>query len=192
MSETTVATHPRTRKNYKFTIEVGDDKGRNPLFGPAHQQLRGRWSRELMIGTISGKQALSKMPDVPGLYIEVNTEKKAARIYDPLAEPKNKKLLDTVTPLFKEIVGEDGRPWEPIIRTSMTETELKTWTYYCWRMVNDNNPCARLIDGELPETIEDVLELPGQTRIEHFNTVNRQRRTLEGAKEAEEKEGYFR
>lgn len=148
----------------RFTVEIGDELGRNLLWPMTQQVLRGRWSKSALIGR-GGLPELLKFPDMPGIHIEVDATQKRARIYDPLANPANVNLLREIEPLYEKISGGKGRPEEEQV-FDLDPTALKSWLFWLKRTVDDGK--ARCVQCTLPK-MQEIEALPGKTLIEPFN-----------------------
>lgn len=169
-------------------IEVGDDKNRNPQFPPLKMVTRGRWGRDVLVGT-TGRNELMNIPEIPGIYLEINTSRRAARLYDPLSLPQHAKTLELLRDPYRRLIGNEGKPWDEIVRVDLNDTDCKTWLYWMARLVESHK--ARVVEGRLP-TLAQIAKLPGNTRIEVFNSSSRARKTLEAAQAYHAREGYTR
>ena len=169
-------------------IEVGDDKNRNPQFPPLKLVLRGRWGRDVLVGT-TGRNELMSIPEIPGIYLEINTARRAARMFDPLTLPRYEKTLEELRDPYRRLIGSEGKPWDDVVRTALNDTDLKTWLYWMARLVQSFK--ARVVEGLLP-SLPEIEPLPGKTRIELFNASSRGRKTREDAQAYYAREGYTR
>lgn len=89
----------------KFTVEFGDDHGRNFRFGSLKQTLRGRWSNSEIAGRPGGGPQigtkLTGLPDIPGLHLDVDCKASTYRLWDPLEQPGNEGLKQNILAVIK-------------------------------------------------------------------------------------------
>lgn len=152
----------------RFTIEMGDELAHNVFWPMTKQVLRGRWSRMAMIGR-GGMPELLKMPDWPGIRVEVNVATRTARIYDPLAakDARTEQLVREISPLYAKINGSEGRPWDEQTYPDLNATDLKSWLFWMKRIVVDGK--AVEVQCTLPK-MEGIESMPGKILIEPMNS----------------------
>lgn len=85
----------------KFTVEFGDAYGRSFMFGTLKTRIRGRFSIAEMMARPGGGpnvgQAMSQMPTIPGVHLDVNCKTGEFRLWDPLEQPGSERLRDQIT-----------------------------------------------------------------------------------------------
>lgn len=153
----------------EIEIELGDDRNRVFAWGPTMAILRGAWSRK-NLRSDELVEELATMPDIPGMRIIVNVERKLAVIYDPLALDAHKELCQEIQRHIKARFRRDEGPEKEDKRQGMDADDLKTWLYGMRRRVDAKQ--ARVTKGELPP-LEVIDKLPGRTRIEMYNSSSR-------------------
>jgi hypothetical protein len=157
------------------TIEIATKKNSNLLFGPNMERLRGRWSRTNLKGGKSMHAALAEMPDIPGLYLTVDTTKRLLVVSDPLLETKDGKELNRRLELhLEQFESQFGRMRaKPRVETEdATDEQIKTWLYWFRRLIN--NEQARVVSGDVPE-LKDFAKMPGKVVAEPFNILSDKR-----------------
>lgn len=162
----------------KVTIELGDSRNRQFLFKVTGDVLRGRWSKANLRCDGEINEDTGKLPDViPGLCIELDARRMTAKIFDPLALPKNAELLAVVQKKLKIALNHVEGPERERNFQLRNETQVKTWLWAMRQLVDgapidydqDNQPVgggpqARVVSGTLP-TAEEIERLPGKTQI---------------------------
>jgi hypothetical protein len=149
-------------------------------YGPVNTQffcklfkavLRGKWSSVGLTGQTSALN-LTSMPEIPGIHIAVDLKRKRIRALDPLAWAEHEETLARANAIRSFITGYEGRPWDDMVISNATDTEIKT---ALWEMANwVKAKKANVIAGHLPPP-EKVLELDGGliVRTEDMRTGER-------------------
>lgn len=175
----------------EITIEIGDDRNRRFLWAPTKQELRGRWSR-VNLKPDEATDELSRLPDIPGVHVTVDTRAMVLKITDPLNEPRNAELSRQLSALLKELFRSNNGPEKDKVYNKATPTQVKTWLYWMRRMVDGApeefvkgrrvaGPYAKVVVGKLPE-LEDIAALPGKTAVENYNASARATKFIEDRK----------
>ena len=159
----------------KIVIEVGDNQNSNIMFNPHRKELRGRWDRHrLPAGTTSVDKGLLAVESLPGARIEVDTETKIARIYDPLKEdPEWAAKMPGINAVLK-IALDNANGFAPFETQVMelNDDGLATWVYWMKRLVQSKK--AWLHEGStFPEQ-----NPPGRIRVDFFNYGQKRARYL--------------
>lgn len=158
-----------------FTVELGDEKNRNfmsPLFG--ERTLRGRWSMQNQKGGHPDDTFLD-MPNLPGMYITVNTEQRLIELTDPLASPRHKALLEKARRVCKARFNKRYGPDKGVRIDNASEDELKNACYWVRRLLDARQ--ATVVSGAVPE-MKAIVEMPGSITFEKYDQregINRQR-----------------
>lgn len=158
----------------EVTIEIASDQNNSVQFPPTMEILRGRWANSNVLVGQSARNELSRMPDIPGIHIQVSVRQRQARLYDPLAEQPD--LVRKINDCYKVIEGKEGGPMKDRTIKDMTPDDIKTWLFWMARTVEAGQ--ARVVKGTLP-SLAEIADLPGKTRIEQFNQSARKRKFLE-------------
>ena len=160
---------PAPRISPEIEIEFGDSRNRVFAWGPTMEILRGKWTRT-NLNSDELVEELAAMPDIPGMRIRINYDRRRAVVYDPLALPENKPLADKISALIKERFRRNEGPAQPVERNDMDKDDLKTWLFWMVRRVKGK--AAVLTAGELP-SYEEIEKLPGKTRIAFYDSSSR-------------------
>lgn len=159
-------------KPFMFLIEVATNHNNSILWPVNQRKLRGRWDRDKFPRGSVTDDEFSKMPNpIPGMYIEVDSAKRMARIFDILGDenPKVQSILKRIEEVIKASgVADRARigPDKTETLTKLDDNELKTWAYYARRFLD--NRCVEIKKGAVP-TMEEIEALPGLTRREIFD-----------------------
>lgn len=130
----------------------------NLLFGPTAARLRGRWSWSNTARGETSEAGLTKMPEVPGLYIVIDPPARRAAIIDPLGLEENRGLLLEVSNCHQSLYGRSIVPVPTTERHDMTDDELATWLYWAWRFKNSGH--VTVVAGHVPDLAEIGRALP--------------------------------
>jgi len=154
----------RAERATECVIEVCSKTNQNVMFDPVKAVLRGKWSGDVLRG-IGARQALAKLPDMPGIHIALDPQRKAARIFDPLALPTNRDLLARINEQYPSIseTGKKGRPEDDKAYKDLSDTQIKTWATDMRRLVDAG--LAVVVKGEL-WTETQIESWQGKTQIE--------------------------
>lgn len=136
----------------KIIIEADDGRNSTIDWKPGNIKLRSRFS------TLSFKpmdmlpNGIRRMPDIPGQHIELDTETKSAKVFDPLSDPGNKGLLNRINTASADMSAmEMGNRFQGIPTRTYTlksRLEFDTWVYWIRRYVTLGY--FKLLEGELP------------------------------------------
>jgi len=159
----------------KFTVEFGDQNGRNFAVGSLSQRVRGRFSLSEMYsrqgGGPSPSGAMAAMPDVPGACLDVDCGEKTYKLWDPLAEPEAVERLDQIKGVMKNAgllgASQNLKAFKPIERKDLTDDQLITLIDEMRRMERSNQ--LKVKRGKLP-TVEECAKHPGRVLNDLWNT----------------------
>lgn len=158
-------------RHFAFVVEVCGKNNENLNWPPDSVVLRGRWSKSNLIAA-STETSLATLPDIPGMCINVNTQKRIVRRFDPLRDPKNEQQLNrikrAVGGTFKKETGTE----KPVVREKVGNDELKTVCYWVRRLLDSGMLREHGVqDGEsrVP-TIEQIKAMPGLVQLQTFDT----------------------
>lgn len=163
----------------QYGIEINGPHNENAVFSPTSTRLRGRWEmakvahrdREKSHAGEAYKALAVRVAVIPGIYILLDTDKRAGTIMDPMAETKEgKDILAEVNAVFKEYPAFFGGQIEPVAKTTtaLTIDQVKTWANYMRQMVDSG--LAKGVGGTavLPPRPEIAL-WPGKRRRDPLN-----------------------
>jgi len=132
-------------------------------------RLRGRWSKSNEIGTPSQRVNIGALPEIPGIRVRIDAKQRKLIAEDPLGYPENENLLRTCNNILTASVfeGKEGRPWPPMVKEGLTNTELKTalWELAC--LTWDGK--AKAVHGDLLSR-EEILAMDGQLILRRGDT----------------------
>ena len=158
----------------KFTVEFGDAYGRNFMFGSLKMRIRGRFSIAEMMARPGGGpnvgQAMAQMPTVPGIHLDVNCKTGEYRLWDPLEEPGNARLVDQIAAVMKNASlsqGNEKFKGQDEMSGKMDDDRLKTMVAELIRMYD--NGSIRVISGTLPKQ-EEVEKAKGRILNDLWNS----------------------
>lgn len=155
---------PPAKIKIDFTVEVCDQKNRNVYFTITNDTLRGRWTKENLVGVVMDERFAS-MPNLPGQCITVRG--RTAVISDPLGLPANRRLLKKAVAVHKGAFQQTCGPVKEKTIQPLSDNELKNWCYWVRRLLDDEK--VIVISGTVPE-MKDVFRMPGEFRSEPNNT----------------------
>ena len=154
---------------FGFLVEFAGPKNENIMCPLDNRVLRGKWARKNLIGkAIDGD--FNGMPDLPGLCLFVHTGKRLVRIFDPLADPANEKIMKRAQRIAQKVTGVKMVPSKPKTwRDALaTDTLLKTFCFWVLRLKDSG--LVNVIKGTVPEW-EEIRKLPGQIELQQFNQL---------------------
>ncbi|MAT51483.1 MAG: hypothetical protein CMK32_09905 [Porticoccaceae bacterium] len=155
------------------------------MFGPLSQRLRGRWEANKIVRfPISENSGLAGLmdaaPEIPGMYIWIDLEKRSAGAKDPLeCTESGKRIMAKIQSHYKQVESAVVSPAEPIEITGMTDDQIKDFLYWMRRSVDDGHAVAVANSPELPP-MEKIKQMPGRRTLNHaFPTTNPETRQFE-------------
>lgn len=162
----------------KFVIEIDGPKNENVLFAPVQSFpfLRGRWAAFRVAhrnkSEVMGQ--MSRIESIPGICVELDTDKRQGRIFDPLRETdEGRKIWREVQAVirdFPSFFGNPREPWPETIHDRLTPDNIKTWLWSMSNLVAAGQ--ARVVGGSDPmPSPEDVRKMPGKRLKDPMNTV---------------------
>lgn len=168
----TQATKAAPKAAVSFTVELGDDNNRSITLSCLRQRCRGRWSISTLHARPQGGrdvgQAMSAMPDVPGIRVHVDGRSNSYRLYDPLWDDPS--LLDRINNVARRArLSGASVPFAPVEEvTAKADDDLfKTLVDELVRKVKDGQ--ARVVEGKLP-TERQIEQLPGRLLNDPLNS----------------------
>lgn len=156
---------------FAFLIEFAGPKNENIMCPIDSHVCRGRWSRKNLAR--SGTQIegdFNGMPDLPGLCLLVNTEKRIVRRFDPLADPDNEKLMKRAQRIALAVTGtkmvaEKPKVWRERAADNNT---VKTFVFWVRRLLDAEQ--VTVIKGHVPE-FDELRKLPGVIQMQQFDQL---------------------
>lgn len=155
-----------------LVVEFGDENNRQILLSTKREKLRGKFSiaglhqRKNVPGRSVG-ESMSRMPDIPGMRMELIFSKNEIRIFDPLADDPD--LLDKINAVGRD-QGISSRPYKavPERKEEMDNDTFKTMVREIVQLVKAES--ATVVDGDIPK-LEAVDKLPGRYLNDPGNTT---------------------
>jgi len=150
----------------QYIVEIAAPRNRNVRFGPTLERLRGRWSHTVTGGR-SVHESLSRLhmvaPEIPGIYLSLDTKIREAKRYDPLRETEEGRRLwvqiEEVCDLYHEYFGR-RKPWDTAVYPNMHANDMKTWLFEMRKLVDAG--LARPVSGSDPlPDLDKIRQLPG-------------------------------
>lgn len=155
----------------KIVVEVVTENNGQYLFGPTGQILRGRWANSSpSIRGMTSAAGMLNLPTVPGMHIEVDTQAKRLRVFDPLASDPD--LLQQINDITQRGVNQTWIAHPETVMPLDDETNMKSVLYWMHRMTAEGY--GKIVSGQLTE--QDVRKLPGRIRIDYIGSSPRTRR----------------
>ena len=149
----------------EFTVEFGDDCNSNFVISSfAGQMIRGRWSLSVLFARDGGGpdvgQAMSAMPEHPGLRLKISPQQGKALLYDPLE--KDKKLLEKVSNVRKKamLTGNVETTFVPETPYTLDVDRMKTLCSQIADMQGWGKICG-VPKGRIP-TAKEIDKMPGE------------------------------
>lgn len=161
----------RRGPNFAFVVEFAGAHNENIMCPIDQRVYRGRWSRSNL--TRTGTQVegdFASMPDLPGMCLLVNTAQNIVRMFDPLKDEVNAKLLARAQRIALAVTGvkmtpEKGRVWRD---GTATDNLKKTFVFWVRRLLDVN--LVRVVRGKVPEWAE-IQKLPGMIQLRQYDKV---------------------
>lgn len=159
-----------------YRIEVAGPQNQGLAFAPYGGRLRGRWesSRVAHFDKSEGMKALSQIPVIPGICIELDTDKHYAKIFDPLREtPQGQVVWRQVSGVLERYQTEFGSMrelMEPKEYRDLSQDDVKTWAFEMRKALDGNlaryvEPCDRM-----PTADEIRFAMPGRRVRDPWNS----------------------
>mgnify|MGYP006921333218 CR=1 FL=1 len=154
----------------KYAIEIASNGNDSVIFNPLGIRLRGRLDSKNNATkkpldfqrTMFGQVAI-----IPGIVIELDTEKKEGRTYDPLRETEaGRAIIDKINRLFERnqaITGGKKEAWATSTY-KLRQDEVKEWAFHMSGLVEGGY--AILVPGspQLPSAEDVANTWPGKMR----------------------------
>lgn len=152
-----------------FAIEVFGSKNESIFWPPSSEALRGRFSWQNVSSGRPEEDAITAMPDLPGVVLTVNSAKRLIKKSDPLNDPANARLLARAQKVGKSsrAVGKKMVPDKTVSREDVSDDELKTAAYWARRLLDVN--LVRVIGGVVPD-IDAIKAMPGMVNLQTSDT----------------------
>lgn len=152
-----------------FTIEVNNSTNGGHVWMITKDNLRGRWDfgrtahRNISQSAEGTKQLARVVRTIPGMFIQVDTEKWIGRIFDPLKETEEgREIFAKITQVYKQYESEFGLGRVGLVDAREfvfnDANELKEWMYRMRQAVDSKNASA--VGDEMP-SIRDIEKAPG-------------------------------
>jgi hypothetical protein len=172
-----------------FTVECGDEGNRQIPLDMMRMWLRGAWKSQ-NIKCDMGPE-MRKMPDSPGIYLEVKPRDSTLRIFDPLSLPKNATLLQNLNKAVEDITSVKtgtGRKLGPMLEVvhTLDEDQLKTVMLEISRKVYGPMPCMTAVQGTVP-TAQELKGYPGRELNDPWNSSQFKAKYVDQRKEFEDR-----
>jgi hypothetical protein len=157
------------------TVEVGNDRNDTILYAPTQEPLRGRFEVHNMGQSVSSvEKGVTNMPSIPGVRLSLDCRKGVLRLTDPLADPKNKALLEKISKVGRNADLTGGRDYAPrpdVEKSGLDASAVASHLYWMMRMVEAKN--ARVLEGRMPRSEEEIIKsFPGCViRKDYYNAV---------------------
>jgi hypothetical protein len=164
-----------TKRIGQIEIELGCKRNRPKTWAPTRQVLRGHWLKANLTSD-ERSEALEPIPDIPGIRITIEPERRLAVIYDPLGLPRNIEKLREVSEAFLKFSGQKSTYMESTKHEELSDTDIKTWLYWMARLVKSGD--ATVTVGELP-SLNEISKLRGMTEMGHWDSTVRRNRFRE-------------
>jgi hypothetical protein len=166
--------------HYRFAFEIAGSKNQSTIYpGDPGFRIRGRWSNKNAAGLIFNPETgMSRMPDMPGLVFTVVTDLRIIRRSDPLADPRNERVLKMASRIWQHATNtqtpftpEKTRTWR-----NLSDDELKT---FCWwaLSIKDMKMAVMVGDTDMPN-FEEIKAMPGMVIASNYEGNNSQRRRI--------------
>lgn len=146
-------------QHFAVAVEINGSRNQSLIvpWDSAEKPYRGRWSRANTANM--GAEELGNMPDVPGLVIVLNTQKRQITVTDPLRDPANEKLLNKLKSSFQRIFKTNDKFVPEKTKVfNLPEDDIKTAAL--WLLGQHDLGSLKLIKGTIP-TFEQIKTLPG-------------------------------
>jgi len=145
-------------KPTELVIEMGTGHNNDVFFKPAGVSLRGYWSPRGYTNPSARTTGMMAAPDMPGMYVVIDSTKKTMRVVDPLSFPEFKKQLDAMSNVMHQIQG----PQEGQQNNNLTDSQIKTAVWEASEAVRCGT--ARLVHGTIPKP-KAIMDMPGRIRV---------------------------
>lgn len=157
-------------------IEIYGECNRSVHFGLENRRLRGHWSLRVSAGFATAPefaQLQSTAPEIPGICIGLDIDKRTARIFDPLRETQaGRELWRQIEPILNQHpdVLPKGKPWPEVKRDRLTDDEVKTWAFEM-RSILDCGLGKYVSGPELPDAESIKSQMPGKRKRHLLSTI---------------------
>jgi hypothetical protein len=169
------------------TIELGDNRNREMVFGPTKEIYRGRFLQANLFHDEVSTDGFANTPDVPGIWLSVDGMKRTLSVIDPLTLPQFANHWRMIKDFFKLVMHlppeHEVSLQEAKVIENARDTQIKSWLWWMRRLVDgtpakmdkynrrilEGGPQANVISGTLP-TRNEIIALPGKRACEFFNS----------------------
>jgi len=166
----------RSRTMAPFTVECGDDNNRTITINTLKLRLRGRWSQTTLHKRETGGRdlgnAMSAMPDIPGICIAVVPSRLKVLIFDPLET--NVALTERINSVLSKAasVRTSGRPvtFVPRVEQTLDADTFKTLVLELAQKIESRS--IIVVDGTMP-TKQEAESLEGRRLNDPWNSSAR-------------------
>lgn len=162
-----------------LTIEIAGPKNECVLF--FGQRLRGRWDYAATMNrdkSAGHKRLATQTPVIPGIIVELDTEKRTGTIMDSLSEtPEGREVFARISAVVDQFPIEfDGgmKPWPKAV-ANLTVDSVKDWAHLMVSLVEQGY--ARNVRPQSLPTLSAIAKWPGK-RLRDPNNSGRQEQEL--------------
>lgn len=148
----------------RFVVECADIRNSSTIpLDHMRLRLRGRWVKSL-VNASQDLGELSKMPDSPGMYVEMLSRDLSLRIFDPLEHKPE--LMERLNKAMDDIQAiKTGRRMRPVPEVAhiLDPDTFKSLLLEIARKVHDTpeRRCMELIKGDVP-LVAQLQDYPGR------------------------------
>ncbi len=158
----------------KYQIQVAGPANEWLVFGPTGQRLRGRceFARCQRNWADSVKELAQACPVIPGIILEIDTDRGIGTILDPLKETREgKEIFAKVQAVYQrhpQMFGEEVTPW-PKSEHKLDADGVKTWLWAFRSAVDCNLAIVPASSEPIPKQ-EDISAMPGRRVRDPLNS----------------------
>lgn len=154
----------------KFTVEISCKNNESVIFNPTKERLRGRLDSRNTAGRRPlpvQQEIFSRVSLIPGILVELDTDKQTGRCIDPLGETASgREILETINSVMRRnqaTTGGEKKAWEPTTH-KLNQDRIKEWAFHMRSLIDCE--CAVYVPGsqELPTCEKIATEWKGKMR----------------------------
>lgn len=155
----------------KIQVEFGDSNNRTITINCLREKVRGRFSISTLHARPEGGRdignAMSGMPDIPGLRMEIIASRKKAILFDPLENDEDRLArINAAARRARAIFKGRDITFVRAREIELNDDLLKTLLLELWRKQQEHQ--LTVLDGELPDP-EEIAKLPGRELYDPWN-----------------------
>lgn len=173
----------------RYIIEIAGPRNERHCFGPIGQTLRGRYdfSNIAHRDKSESMKALSRVSVIPGICVELDTDKAIGRVFDPLRETEEgRRKWAEISAVVREYQFEFGNAtqlMETQEYSELSQDDIKTWMFEM-RKVVDAGYARMISEAKLPSSVEIRTKVPGKRVRDIWNSGEQTRGDGYGGAEA--------